>query len=74
MLDFGYPLSTRNGILCCNYKHPLLLKCYIVFLRCIRIIGWASNSIYKPLMVHTVSFLPKTNFKFHAKYQILGTL
>ena len=34
----------------------------------------ASDSIYEPLMVHNVPFLPTTNLKFHAKFQFSGTL
>jgi len=31
----------------CNERHPLLLECFISFLRCIRMIIGASDSIYK---------------------------
>jgi len=34
----------------------------------------APDSICKPLIVHTMSFLPKANIKVHAKCQILGRL
>jgi len=34
----------------------------------------ASAGIYKTLMVHTMSFLPRTNLNLHAKRQIWGTL
>ena len=38
-------------------------------------IWWASESIFKPLMVYTVSFLPKSNIKCDTiLYQIPGTL
>ena len=38
-----------------------------------RMIRGAFDSIYYPPIVHTMSFLPKTKHKFHAKYQILDT-
>ena len=73
MLDFRYPLSTKYGVRCCNERHPLLLKYFINFLRCIWMAGQASNSICRPIMVHRVSFMPKTTLKFHTKFQIWGT-
>ena len=72
--DFGHPLHKENRILCCKESHPLLLECFITFHRYIWIAREASGIIYKQVMVYTVSFLPKTTLKFHAKYQILGTL
>ena len=59
----------------CTVKeiHPLLLECFITFLRCIKGITDDSDSIYKHLIANTMSFLSKTTLKFHAKYQILGT-
>ena len=74
MLDFRYPLSTKYGVWCCKERHPLLLKCFITFLRCIWMAGQASDSICRPIMVHRVSFMSKTNLKFHTKFQIWGTL
>ena len=35
-LDFGYPLSTRYGMLYYKERHALLLECIITFLRCIK--------------------------------------
>ena len=52
-ISFGAPSLHRkweNGMLCCKEKQPLLLKCFITFLRCIRMIVTASGSIYEPLM------------------------
>ena len=74
MSDFGQTLSTRNGMMCYKERHALLLECVITFLRCIRMIRGTSESIYSPPMVYTVSFVAKTNIKFHEIYQILGTL
>ena len=42
------------------------------FLKCIRMVGRASDSIYEPLMVHNVSFLPTTNLKFHTNNSVFG--
>ena len=75
MFDLGHsPLYMRNGMIFSKERNTLLLKCSITFLRCIELIGRASNSVYKHLVVHTESFLPKITHKFHAKYHISGTL
>ena len=55
-------------------KHTLLLKCIITFLRYMMIVRRAPDSIYKHLMVHMVSFLPKITVKLCAKYQLFDTL
>ena len=60
--------------MCYKERHPLLLECLMIFLRCIRIVWGASDSIYKPLMVHTVSCLLILSLTFHAKYCVFGTL
>ena len=44
------------------------------FLRCVKMVERASDSIYEPLIVYNVSFLPTTNVNFHAKFQLLSTL
>ena len=72
--DFRFLLCTRNWMLCCKERHPLLLECFITFLRCIIMIGRASDIIKKLLMVYTVSFLHKITLKSDAKYQFLGNL
>ena len=72
--DFEHPLSTGNVLLCYKERYLLLMKCFIPFLRCVKMVERASGSIYEPLMVHIVSFLAATNLKFHAKFQISGTL
>ena len=57
MPDFGDPpINMRNGIPCCHERHPLLLECFITSLRYIKKMGVASDSIYKLLMAHTMSF------------------
>ena len=73
MLDFRYPLSTKYGVRCCKERHPLLLKCVITtFLRCIWMAGQASNSICMPIMVHSVSLMPKNNSQISHKISDLG--
>ena len=64
---------TGHGMPHCNEGHQLLIKCYITFIRFIRMVERASGSIYKPLMIITVSFLLKITLKFHVKCQSLGT-
>ena len=49
MPDFWYPLSMTNEILYYNEGHPLLMKCFKTFLRCIMQMGDASGSIALPL-------------------------
>ena len=74
MLDLGYPLCMGNGMLCYDERHPLLMKCFITFLRCISKAGRAYGIITLPLIVHTLLFLSRSNLKLHTKYQILGTV
>ena len=71
---FGYPPSTGHGMLYCKECHPLLLKCFITFLRCIWMIAGAFGSIESQVMITPLSFLKETTLNFHAKYQTLGTL
>ena len=54
--DFGYPLSTENDMFSCKERHLLLIGWFMTFLRCMRMIGGVSNSIYKTLMAHTMLF------------------
>ena len=49
----------------CKEIHPLPLNCFITFLRCIMKMWGTSDSRYTPLMVHTVSFLPRSTLKLH---------
>ena len=72
--DFEHPLSTQNVLLCYKERYLLLMKCFMTFLRCIKMVERSSDIIYEPLMVHNVLFLPTMNLKFHAKWQSLGTL
>ena len=61
----GLNLCTCNGMMYSNERHPLLLECFITFPGYIRVIGGASDSIYKHIMVNTISLLPKITLKFH---------
>ena len=73
-ISFWAPsLHMGNGVLCYKERHTLLLKCFMTFLRCRRISGRASDSIWKPVMVNIVSFLLKMTLKFHVKCESLGT-
>ena len=69
-----HPLCTANWIMRYRRGHPLLFESFITFLRCARIIGGASDSIYAWFMVHILSILSKTALKFHARCHSLGTL
>jgi len=52
---FGYPLSMSNWILYCKKRHSLLMRCFIIFMQCIRNIGGAHGRLCSPLfMVHTM--------------------
>ena len=55
-------------------RHPLLVKCFVTFYRCIMKKDGAFNSIYGPLVVHTVPFLPRMILKLRTKCQIWSTL
>ena len=72
--SLGTPFLKGNWMMCCKETHPLLFKCLMAFLRCIKMIGRAFDGIYVLLMVYTMSFLTKATIKFHAKYPILWTL
>ena len=60
--------------MCYKERHPLLLECFLTFPQYISIIRGTFDNIWKPLIVHIISFLPIANIKFHAKYQIVSTL
>ena len=56
-----------NGMMCCKKIHPLMLKCFIPFLRFIRKVGGASGSIYKPFIVHMVPFSSEADSQYANK-------
>ena len=72
--DFWYPLCMGNGMVCNDKGHPLLLECFITFLGLISKMRWVSDIIYKLLVVHMVSFLPRLTLKFYTNFQISGIL
>ena len=53
MPNCKYPLSTENEILFHNERHPLLMKCFQIFLICMRQLGGAYLCILLPLMCLT---------------------
>ena len=73
MPNLGYPLSIGNGMLCCKKRHPLLLKCAIIFLRYIKKMGGTSGSICKLLMDLIMPFWLTFNLKLHTKYKDVFT-
>ncbi len=72
MSDLGYPLCTKNGMLCNEERPSLLMKGFIAFLRCIGKVRGASGSIYKPLMVHIEPLLLRMTLQFHTKLPNFG--
>ena len=48
------------------------MKCFIPFIGCRSRIWGAPNSIYTPLIVHSVLFLMRPTLKLHTKYPIYG--
>ena len=65
MSDFGLPLRTWNGMMCCKEGYLLFPKCFTTFLRYMRMIGRAFDCIYKHHnIVHTMSILPNTSYIF----------
>ena len=71
--DFGHPHRTGNVLLCwCKERYLLSMKCFIAFLRCVKMVKGAFDRMYEPLMIHNVSFLPTTNLKFDAKTSVFS--
>ncbi len=54
---FLLPFCTGNGIMCCKEQHPLLVRCLIAFIGCIKMAGRAFSSIHKPVMVNPAASL-----------------
>ena len=71
---FGHYNSTRNEIVCYEERHPLLLKYLITFIRCIRMIGGAFESMYHlPHYCHHVISAKLYTQKHQANSLILVT-
>ena len=60
IINLGSQIIMGNMTLYRKDMYPLLLECFPTSIRCISMIGSASDSICDPLVVVTVSFLPKT--------------
>ena len=58
MRNFKYPLSTENGMFFYNERHPLLVRCFQTFLKCMRQMVGASLCILLPLMDLTDLYVP----------------
>ena len=69
-----YNVIMGNGMLCYKARHPMPMKCFIPFPTCIHNEEGASDSLYKSLIVHMVSFLSRVTLKLHTKYHIWGAL
>jgi len=48
-------------------RHPLLPECFITFYGCMKMIRGAPGSIYKPLIVKTMSFIPNKQLQNSCK-------
>ena len=59
-----------NGMVCHKKRHPLLHECFITFLRCIKMMGWASDSIDEPTIVYIKPILPRLTLKLYTTDQI----
>ncbi len=68
--NFGHQISPWYMMLCHKDMHPLLLASFITSHYGIRMIRSAPDRISGPLMVNTVSFLPKllSNFKQNIQF------
>ena len=55
-----------------NERCPLLLKYFMIFLKCIRKVRGASESIYKPFMGHIVPLMLRPTLKLLNKIPDLG--
>ena len=64
--ETGYRAAIRDIYCCLSVSHTSL--------DIMMSMAADDSSLYKTLMVHTMSFLPKTTIKFHAKCHISGTL
>ena len=63
-----------NGMMCNKKRHSLLHACFITFLKCRKMMGWASDSIDEPTIVYIKPILPRLTLKLYTKYQMLSTL
>ena len=64
-------LKVKNMGFQLQRRYPLVLDCFIIFLRCIEMVSQASHTIYRPVIVHTVSFYQRqqlTNFMQNIRF------
>ena len=61
-------------MICCNERYPLLLKCFICFLRCISKARGCGDRTKKPPIFHIIPYLLRVTLKLHANCQISGRL
>ena len=61
MRDFQYPLSTENRMLYNKERHSLLMKCFKPFLRYMRQVKEAPDSVVMSFMGLDVPFLTPVN-------------
>ena len=57
MRDFQYPLIAENGMMYHKERHPLLMKCFKTFIRCMRQVKEAHASIRTSFMGLDMPFL-----------------
>ena len=74
MSDSEYTPSTESWVTYSIERHPLLLKWFKTFLRCIGKVGWTSDSIYAPPIAPTVPFLSRLTLNLYRKCKIWGTI
>ena len=72
MPDLGYPLSTGKWDAVLQGETAIAAGVFQTFLRCIRQMGGASDSIYQPLMGHTCTFPPRSTAQVAHKMPDLG--
>ena len=74
--DFGHPLSNwKWDDVLYKERHPLLLECFITFLRCIRKMEGAADSICEPLKYGSqCAITSEVDSQTGYKIQDLGTL
>ena len=65
-------MSRRKWIMCHEDRHPLLLEYFLTSIRCIRMVGRASDSIYDPLMVNPVLVFYQTYALIPSKITNVG--
>ena len=68
--NLGPKIGPGNVMLCCKDIHELRPKCLSSYLRCIRMTGRCSGSIYKSCMVSRMCIVPNIHSNFKQIYQV----